>query len=61
MEKKGKTTFDEFCLSKSNTKLAKKTLEEYLVNKENKGCNFKARSVSKKIYTGAALDAKTPK
>lgn len=35
IEKKEVVSFEEFKLSKSNTKLAKKSLEEYLYNKEN--------------------------
>lgn len=35
IERKEAVTFEEFNLSKSNTKLAKKTLVEYLNNKEN--------------------------
>ncbi len=59
IEKRGRTSFTEFTLSKSNSKLAKKTLEDYLYNKENSNMNvFRARSVSKKLYTN---DAKTPK
>jgi 5-methylcytosine-specific restriction endonuclease McrBC regulatory subunit McrC len=50
IEKKPVVTFEEFNLSKSNTKLAKKTLVEYLNDKENTSQNiFRARSLDKKI------------
>lgn len=43
IEKKGRTEFEEFSLSRSNAHLAKKTLVEYLINKENTQI-FRARS-----------------
>ena len=47
IDKKSKTTFEEFSLSRSNNKLAKKTLEEYIGNRENNSANlFRARSFS---------------
>lgn len=51
IEKKQQTTFEEFSLSRSNAKLAKKSLVEYMRNKENSNSNilFRARSVDKKI------------
>jgi hypothetical protein len=53
ISKKQSTTFDEFILSKSNAKLAKKTLVEYVTNKENTHQNtlFRARSVYKMVAT----------
>ena len=42
--------FDEFKLSKSNGKLAKRSLFEYLKDKENNGTGFRARSFSKNKF-----------
>jgi len=51
VEKKETTSFDEFRLSQSNTKLGKRTLEEYLFNKENSNSNvFRARSLDKNLF-----------
>lgn len=50
IERRQKTDFDEFRLSRSNAKLAKKTLEEYQ-NKENSSVNlFRAKSFDRKIF-----------
>ena len=51
IEAKKQTEFYEFHLSKSNVKLSKKTIEEYVNEKENITHlnSFKARSVSKRI------------
>ena len=51
VEKREATAFDEFRLSQSNTKLGKRTLEEYLLNKENASQNvFRARSLDKNLF-----------
>lgn len=52
--KRETTQFDEFQLSKSNKKLAKRTIEEYLTNKENHS-SFKARSLDRKILEEATF------
>lgn len=50
VDKRNTTGFDEFHLSKSNAKLAKKTFIEYITNKENACSNqlFRARSFDRK-------------
>ena len=59
IDKKTATNFEEFVLSKSNTMLAKKTLDEYLQNKENNSANlFRARSFSRKLLEPSS---KTPR
>ena len=49
MDTKEATTFDQFSLSHSNAHLAKKTLVEYVSNKENP-VQFKARALDHKMF-----------
>ena len=46
---KEKTAFEEFSLSNTNNQLAKKSLSEYILNKENPA-NFKALALDRKIF-----------
>lgn len=48
VDRKEGTHFETFTLSNSNALLAKKTLSEYVVNKENPGL-FKALSLDRKM------------
>ena len=53
MEKKKSTFFDEFKLSQANTKLGKRTLDEYLGEQEKmRTAEFKALKLDKKILLG---------
>jgi 5-methylcytosine-specific restriction endonuclease McrBC regulatory subunit McrC len=48
--KKSATSFDEFKLSRPNSKLGKRSLEDYLTEQERlKKAEFKARSLDKKV------------
>lgn len=61
IEKKTQISFEEFNLSKSNTKLAKRTLDEYMNDKENTSMNiFRAKSVDRKLFE-SKHDGKSPK
>ncbi len=53
VEKKKSTFFDEFKLSQANTKLGKRTLDEYLGEQEKmRTAEFKALKLDKKILLG---------
>lgn len=57
VERKETTSFNEFSLSNSNAHLGKRTLGEYLLNKEN-STTFKALPLDKKILEHAITPRK---
>jgi len=53
VEKRKSTCFDEFKLSQANTKLGKRTLDEYLEEQEKmRTAEFKALKLDRKILEG---------
>jgi len=56
VEKRKSTFFDEFKLSLANTKLGKRTLDEYLEEQEKmRTAEFKALKLDRKILEGNSV------